>query len=106
MVPGMSHCLAGPGPNGFDPLTALDQLAAGWSGARADHRDQIRQSIFAYFGLPAKALGTRPLCAYPKVARWTGTGSTDDAANFAASRRTEMSGPLTLAMFMAPLRRR
>ena len=25
---------------------------------------------------------TRPLCAYPKVARWTGQGSTDDAANF------------------------
>jgi feruloyl esterase len=25
---------------------------------------------------------TRPLCAYPKVARWTGEGSMDDAANF------------------------
>lgn len=25
---------------------------------------------------------TRPLCAYPQVARYTGTGSTDDAANF------------------------
>jgi feruloyl esterase len=25
---------------------------------------------------------TRPLCAYPKVARWKGMGSTDDAANF------------------------
>ena len=25
---------------------------------------------------------TRPLCAYPKVAKYKGTGSTDDAANF------------------------
>ena len=25
---------------------------------------------------------TRPLCAYPKVAKYTGTGSTDDAKNF------------------------
>jgi feruloyl esterase len=25
---------------------------------------------------------TRPLCAYPQVARYTGSGSTDDAANF------------------------
>jgi feruloyl esterase len=25
---------------------------------------------------------TRPLCTYPKTAPWTGTGSTDDAANF------------------------
>jgi feruloyl esterase len=25
---------------------------------------------------------TRPLCAYPKVARYNGPGSIDDAANF------------------------
>jgi feruloyl esterase len=25
---------------------------------------------------------TRPLCPYPKVARYKGTGSTDEAANF------------------------
>jgi feruloyl esterase len=25
---------------------------------------------------------TRPLCAYPKTARYKGTGSTDEAANF------------------------
>ena len=25
---------------------------------------------------------TRPLCAYPLVAKWKGRGSTDDAANF------------------------
>jgi feruloyl esterase len=26
---------------------------------------------------------TRPLCAYPQVAQWTGQGSSDDAATFA-----------------------
>jgi hypothetical protein len=25
---------------------------------------------------------TRPLCPYPRVARWTGEGQLDDAANF------------------------
>ena len=30
---------------------------------------------------------TRPLCPYPQVARWTGTGSTDDAANFVCVSR-------------------
>jgi feruloyl esterase len=25
---------------------------------------------------------TRPLCTYPQVAEWNGTGSTDNAANF------------------------
>jgi feruloyl esterase len=29
---------------------------------------------------------TRPLCAYPQVARYRGTGSTDDAANFDCAR--------------------
>jgi hypothetical protein len=34
--------------------------------------------------LPAgwSASRTRPLCAYPKVARYTGSGSVEDAANF------------------------
>ena len=31
---------------------------------------------------------TRPLCPYPKVARYTGTGSPDDAANFACATAT------------------
>ncbi|HMD37244.1 MAG TPA: tannase/feruloyl esterase family alpha/beta hydrolase [Vicinamibacterales bacterium] len=25
---------------------------------------------------------TRPLCRYPQVAKWSGGGSTDEAANF------------------------
>ena len=29
-----------------------------------------------------KVVRTRPLCAYPAVATYKGTGSTDDAANF------------------------
>jgi feruloyl esterase len=28
---------------------------------------------------------TRPLCPYPQVARWTGSGSTDEAGNFACA---------------------
>ena len=30
-----------------------------------------------------KAVRTRPLCPYPQVARYSGSGSPDDAANFA-----------------------
>jgi feruloyl esterase len=29
---------------------------------------------------------SRPLCQYPLVAKYKGTGSTDDAANFVCSR--------------------
>jgi feruloyl esterase len=35
-----------------------------------------------------KADRTRPLCAFPKVARWNGSGSTDDAANFSCTADT------------------
>jgi len=29
-----------------------------------------------------KLVRTRPLCPYPQVARYSGSGSSDDAANF------------------------
>jgi len=82
MVPGMSHCLGGPGPNVFDVLGALD----GWRESGVAPETLVARKtdndIFGYLGFPAKTLRTRPLCAYPKVARWIGQGSTDDAANF------------------------
>lgn len=73
MVPGMTHCAGGPGPNSFDMLTALEQWV---------ERGIAPQKIIATHltnGVPDR---TRPLCPYPQVARWNGTGSTDDATNF------------------------
>jgi feruloyl esterase len=32
-----------------------------------------------------KTIRTRPLCPYPQVARYKGTGSIDEAANFACT---------------------
>jgi Tannase and feruloyl esterase len=73
MVPGMGHCGGGEGPNTFDMMTALEPwVEQGTTPTRvvATHRSggQVDR--------------TRPLCAYPQVARHTGAGSTDDAANF------------------------
>lgn len=82
MVPGMSHCLAGPGPNNFDPLTALDGWRQGGAAPERIVATKYDNDLFAYIGLPAKAGRTRPLCAFPKVAKWDGKGSTDDAASF------------------------
>jgi feruloyl esterase len=33
-----------------------------------------------------KVVRTRPLCAYPQVARYKGSGSIDDAANFTCTK--------------------
>ena len=71
LVPGMLHCGGGPGPNQADWLTALELWVE--DGTPPDR-------IVASGGaVPGR---TRPLCPYPKVARWTGAGSINDEANF------------------------
>jgi hypothetical protein len=74
MVPGMHHCQGtGPGPNTFDMLSALDTwVEKGSAPAR----------VVASHATAGVVDRTRPLCPYPQVARYTGRGSIDDAANF------------------------
>jgi feruloyl esterase len=74
MVPGMFHCRGGIGTDTFDALTPLIRWVE--SGAAPA---QIPASRVA----GQKVVRTRPLCAYPQVARYKGSGSIDDAANFA-----------------------
>jgi feruloyl esterase len=72
-VPGMHHCSGGPGPNTFDALAALEQ----W----VEHGD-APDRIIATHRTNGVVDRTRPLCPYPQVARYLGTGSIDDAVNF------------------------
>ncbi len=73
MVPGMGHCGGGEGPNTFDMMTALEP----W----VEH-GTIPERVVAAHRSEGKVDRTRPLCAYPQVARYTGTGSIDETANF------------------------
>jgi feruloyl esterase len=73
LAPGMGHCSGGPGPSQFDMLTALEQWVE--KGAAPDR-------VIASHITQGKVDRTRPLCVYPQVARWKGTGSADEAANF------------------------
>src|SRR5262249_35418399 len=75
MVPGMGHCAGGTTPNRFDSLAALESWVEKGSAPEKMVASHITQQ-----GVTDR---TRPLCRYPQVARWTGVGSTDDAANFA-----------------------
>jgi hypothetical protein len=91
MVPGMQHCGGGPGPNSFgqgadyppfDPehniYTALEQWVE--QGAAPS---KITATKYVNDGDPAKGVKmTRPLCPYPQVAKYKGSGDTNDAANF------------------------
>jgi feruloyl esterase len=73
MVPGMDHCGGGDGPASFDTIHALER----W-----------RESNIAPSQIPAMLVTdgdvwrVRPLCPYPQVAVYKGSGSTNDAANF------------------------
>ncbi len=73
MVPGMQHCTGGPGTSRFDALTALEQWA---------EQKQAPEQIPAAHLTNGKVDRTRPLCAYPQEAKYMGSGSTDEAANF------------------------
>lgn len=76
MVPGMYHCSGGPGPNVFDALTPLVTWVEKGRAPEA-----IIAAKFVNDTPPAVEM-TRPLCVYPKVARYNGSGSTSVAANF------------------------
>jgi feruloyl esterase len=74
IAPGMGHCSGGPGPNQFDHLAALEQWV---------EKGVAPVTMVATHSTAGKVDRTRPLCLYPQVARWKGTGSSDEAANFA-----------------------
>jgi Tannase and feruloyl esterase len=73
MVPGMGHCRGGEGPNAFDAVAALEQWVE-----QKKAPDQIVASHLTNGAVDR----TRPLCPYPQVARYSGSGNPDDAANF------------------------
>jgi feruloyl esterase len=89
MVPGMQHCGGGPG---------TDYFGQGAAGVRdAQHNMELAVEEWVEKGStpaaivatkyeggdPAKGVKmTRPLCPYPQVAKYKGSGDTNDAGNF------------------------
>ncbi|MFN0105362.1 MAG: tannase/feruloyl esterase family alpha/beta hydrolase [Bryobacteraceae bacterium] len=84
MAPGMQHCGAGAGPNNFGQGGAPKGEAASNIGAALER--WVEQGIAPERIVAARTGRTRPLCAYPQTARYKGTGSTDEAANFECVR--------------------
>jgi feruloyl esterase len=73
LAPGMGHCGGGEGPNVFDKIAALER----WR-----EQGQAPDVLIASHSTNGKVDRTRPLCPYPQVAKYKGSGSIDDAANF------------------------
>ena len=85
-VPGMNHCSGGPATDQFDMLTPL----VNWV-----EKGQAPDSVTANVRGPGNAVAvnpdvpsswsptrSRPLCAYPKVARYNGSGDVESASSF------------------------
>jgi pimeloyl-ACP methyl ester carboxylesterase len=85
-VPGMNHCSSGPATDQFDMLTPLvnwvekgqapDSVTASARGP--GNSGAVNADVPAAWS-PSR---TRPLCPYPKVAKYKGSGSIEDAASF------------------------
>ncbi len=92
LAPGMQHCGGGPGPNSFGQFGA--------NGAPRDPQHNIFLALEQWVEkstAPGKIIATkyvndmdpaqgvkltRPLCPYPQIAKYKGTGDTNDEANF------------------------
>ena len=75
LQPNVGHC-GGPnpgGPNTWDPLTALEQWVEHGVAPEQIVASRVSNGV---------VVRTRPICAYPKRARYVGSGSIDDASNF------------------------
>jgi feruloyl esterase len=94
MVPGMQHCFEGPGPDNFgqspmwnpDPnynvRTALELwVEKGTAPAAIIATKEAVGPPGAGSAPPAPAM-TRPLCPFPQVAHYKGSGDTNAAENF------------------------
>jgi feruloyl esterase len=73
LAPGMGHCGGGEGPNKMDLEGTLDKWVD--KGAAPD-------KIIASHATAGKVDRTRPLCPYPQAAKYSGSGSIDEAASF------------------------
>jgi feruloyl esterase len=78
-IPGMGHCSGGPGCDTFDKLSVIDHWVE--TGKAPDR-------IVASKVSDGKVTRTHPICAYPRVARYRGAGSTDQAESFACAEET------------------
>jgi hypothetical protein len=91
MAPGMEHCIGGPGPSSFGqfgtPTTKGSQFGlfdslVDWVEKGSPAEDVYATKYGPDAGGKMKAVMSRPLCAFPKVARYKGAGDGNDSGSF------------------------
>ena len=77
MVPGMAHCGGGDGTSVFDSLAVARTVGGTEENAGSDSASHLTNGVTDR---------TCPLCPFPSIAAYTGSGDTNDAANFTCSK--------------------
>ena len=83
-IPGMLHCSGGPGTDQFPGMDTLVR----WREQGVAPRRIVASHVS--MGVVDK---TRPLCPYPKVARYKGSGDPNDAESFVCREPRGRSNP-------------
>ncbi len=90
MVPGMQHCEGGPGTDSFGQFASAKpydaqhdiHLAVEQWVEKGAAPGRIVASKYAEEASARRVKMTRPLCPYPQVAKYKGSGDTNDAGSF------------------------
>ena len=94
MVPGMQHCGGGSGASSFgqypgfsgDPDQDMEAALERWVEKGTAPERIVAAKRKSDFDPASAVVRTRPLCAYPMIAHYKGSGSTDDASNFVCAK--------------------
>jgi feruloyl esterase len=95
MVPGMFHCRGGDAPNTFDFMPAI----IAW----VEH-GQAPDGVVATQKNGDQVVRTRPLYAYPTIAKYSGAGDPNLAASWIASEPANRTPDDRIAWAWAPSR--
>jgi feruloyl esterase len=76
MLPGVGHCSGGAGPDTVNWLAALEQWVEKGTAPAQIPASKVKDG---------KAVFTRPLCVYPQVETYKGSGDINDTVNFACA---------------------
>lgn len=83
LVPGMQHCFGGEGLLSFDLMTALENWVEGDQAPAELIATNVDVEYAANIMTETSGSYSRPLCPFPEVAEYSGSGDENLAANFA-----------------------
>ena len=115
MVPGMYHCAFGPGPNAFGNRFSGEVYAAPPPVEDPQHDALLALQQWVEQGIaPTSIVATkynndvpqlgivmqRPICPFPQVPKYSGSGSTNAAASFTCVTDTDTDNPMAAPEYL------